>query len=505
MRLELGLRRLLLCLGLLLSVPALASPWVGPGDARLRTDVELLRAHGYIVGPIDAWPLPWAQINRGLDAAEADGALPPHLRAAVDRVAALSAHYGQRSTYEARLSATNDAALVRTFDRVARNPGEVSVSAAHDLGALHVQWGGTWQSDGTDRQVATQERNGFSPDPSHAVLTVGGNWAIYGGWFDNWWGAGQDGAMLFSTSARPMPRVGFRRLEPFNIDFPILRWMGPTTFDFFVGVADESRDFDNPAMIGMRLGFQPTPWFEIGLVRGLQLCGSGRPCDWRTIGKALIGFADFDNTGTLDEPGNQLAGFDMSYRRPIGKTGQVLKLHFSTVAEDADNILIEQFARQIGAGITGPVGKKGALLDAGFEYVDSQGAKFLGRLMGGETWPGSVYNNFIYTDGWTYGRRPVGLSLDGDARAMTMHWALTDTKNRRWNMAARHIVLNVQEAAPYRISRNREEIVQVEGGVNWPTRIGDVKASARVQRNGPNTPGREPTWVQGEISWLTRF
>lgn len=505
MRLELGLRRLLLCMGLLLSVPGLASPWVGPGDARLRTDVELLRAHGYIVGPIDAWPLPWAQINRGLDAAEADGALPPHLRAAVDRVAALSAHYGQRSTYEARLSATNDAALVRTFDRVARNPGEVSVSAAHDLGALHVQWGGTWQSDGTDRQVATQERNGFSPDPSHAVLTVGGNWAFYGGWFDNWWGAGQDGAMLFSTSARPMPRVGFRRLEPFNIDFPILRWMGPTTFDFFVGVADEERDFDNPAMIGMRLGFQPTPWFEIGLVRGLQLCGSGRPCDWRTIGKALIGFGDFDNTGTLDEPGNQLAGFDMSYRRPIGKTGQILKLHFSTVAEDADNILIEQFARQIGAGITGPVGKKGALLDAGFEYVDSQGAKFLGRLMGGETWPGSIYNNFIYTDGWTYGRRPVGHSLDGDARAMTMHWALTDTKNRRWNMAARHIVLNVQEAAPYRISRNREEIVQVEGGVNWPTRIGDVKASARVQRNGPNTPGREPTWVQGEISWLTRF
>ncbi|MFN7400222.1 MAG: hypothetical protein ACK5SX_14470, partial [Sandaracinobacter sp.] len=65
--------------------------------------------------------------------------------------------------------------------------------------------------------------------------------------------------------------------------------------------------------------------------------------------------------------------------------------------------------------------------------------------------------------------------------------------------------LNVNEDVRYRISRNREEIVQLEGGVNWPTPIGDVKASARVQRNGPNTPGREPTWVQGEIGWVTRF
>ena len=497
--------RLLALALLLFASPALAAPLAAPGDARLRTDVELLRAHGYILGPVDAWPLPWAQIDRGIERARNDPALPPHLLAAVNRVAALSDHHGRRTTYQVRGSVTNDAALVRTFDRVARNPGEVSVSAAHDRGALFVQWGGTWQSDGTGRQEATQHKNGFSPDPTQVVLTVGRNWAFYGGWMDTWWGAGQDGAMLFSTSARPMPRVGFRRLEPFSIDAPVLSWLGPTTFDIFVAIANEQRDWDNPAVIGMRFAFQPTPWFEIGLVRGIQVCGSGRPCDARTIGKALIGIGDFDNTGTLDEPGNQLGGFDMSYKRPIGDTGQILKLHFSTTAEDADNILIEQFARQIGAGISGPVGTKGALLDAGFEYVDSQAAKFLGSLMGSNAYPGSTYNNFIYHDGWTYGRRPLGHSLDGDARAMTVHWALTDPANRRWNLSARHIILNLHSIDSYRISKNREEIVQLEGGVNWPTRIGDVKASARLQQNGPDTPGRDPTWVQGELSWTTRF
>ncbi|WP_199553447.1 capsule assembly Wzi family protein [Sandaracinobacteroides hominis] len=482
-----------------------ASPWVGPGDARLRTDVELLRAHGYILGPVDAWPLPWSQINRGIERARTDGALPPHIAAAVSRLEREAEYAGQKTRFMVRAMGTNDAALVRTFDRVARNQGEVTASASHDLGRLHVTWGGTWQSDGSPDQEATRHKNGFSPDPSYVALRLGDNWAAYGGWIDNWWGAGQDGAMLFSTSARPMPKVGFRRLEPFTIDAPVLRWLGPTTFDFFVAIANEKRDFDNPAMIGMRFAFQPTPYFEIGLNRGIQICGSGRPCDARTIGKALIGFGDFDNTGTLDEPGNQLAGFDMSYRRPIGDTGQILKLTFATTAEDADNILIEQFARQIGAGISGPVGKDGALLDAGFEYLDSQAAKFLGSLMGSKAYPGSTYNNFIYTDGWTYGRRPVGHSLDGDARAITVYSALTDSRNRRWYVSGRNIVLNLHSIPSYRISKSREEVAVFEGGVNWPTKFGDIKASARLQQNAPDTPDTNPTLVQGEIGWTTRF
>lgn len=490
---------------LLAAAPLAASPLVAPGDERLRSDVQLLRTYGYITGPIDAWPLPWAQINRGLERAREDSGMAPHVRAAFRRVEALSVYHSGGTTFQARASATNDAALVRTFDRVARNPGDFSVSASHTLGPISVQWGGSWISDGSHGQEATRHKNGFSPDPTQITLQMGDNWLLYGGWMDTWWGAGQDGALLFSTSARPMPRIGFRRLEPFNIDFPVLRWMGPVTFDAFVAIADEQRDFNNPAMVGMRLAFQPTPWFEIGLNRGLQLCGSGRPCDFKTIARATLGFSDFDNTGTLDEPGNQLAGFDMSYRRPIGKTGNILKLTFAATAEDADNILIEQFNRQIGIGFSGPVGDKGAMYDAGIEYLDSQAAKFMGRLMGGETWPGSTYNNFIYTDGWTYGRRPVGHSLDGDTRAMTVYTALTDTENRRWHLTARHIVLNINSDARYRISDNRETIGVFEGGVDWPTRFGDIKAIARVQQNAPNTPDSNPTRLQGELGWTTRF
>lgn len=497
------MKKHLAALLLVLAAPVAADPWVGPGDARLRTDIELLRAHGYVMGPIDAWPLPWAQINRGLERAREDTALPPHLLAVVHRVEALAALAGQSSHFEVRASATNEAALVRTFDRVARNRGDASVLASHNLGPLHVSWGGSWQSDGNPDYPATRHGNGFAFDGSHLALEVVDNWVVYGGWVDHWWGAGQDGALLFSTSARPMPQVGFRRLEPFSIDVPVLRWLGPITFEAFAGQAREQRDFTNPYMLGMRLAFQPAKDFEIGFNRGLQLCGQNRPCDLKTITHALIGFGDFDNTGSANEPGNQLAGFDMSYRRPIGQ--HVLKLSFATVAEDADNLVIEQFAHQLGAGVSGPLGRKGAIYDAGVEYADTQASKLLGKLMGGQTWPWSMYNHFLYSDGWTFGRRPIGLSIDGDARAWTLHGALTDAESRRWNLAARSIILNLNNVSSYRVSQNRERILQLEGGVNVPTQFGDLKATTRLQRNAPNTPTSNPTLVQAELGWTSRF
>src|SRR3546814_18399912 len=81
----------------------------------------------------------------------------------------------------------------------------------------------------------------------------------------------------------------------------------------FVGDLGNRRDFDNTKVIAMRFDFAPAPGLEIGLNRALQLCGDNRPCGFNTIGTALTGFGNADNTGTPNEPGNQLAGCDLSY------------------------------------------------------------------------------------------------------------------------------------------------------------------------------------------------
>lgn len=501
-----GLR--LLLVGLLALVGAgmaIAGPLARPGDARMRQDVELLKSFGYIQGPVDAWPLPWAQIEDGIAAAREAGNGNWAVRMAVDRLEALARLNGERGHYEVSASGTNDPALVRGFAATARNPGEASISADHNYSdSFSFTWGATWVSDGVDRQRATQHGNGFSPAPSQAVLKLG-NWALYGGWQDIYWGSGIDGALLFSTSARSFPRVGIRRLRPYSIDAPVLRWLGPVTGDFFVGVLDEKREYDNPMVIGMRFAFQPTPYFEIGLQRGLMLCGAGRPCSLSKIGNALIGIGNADNTGTLNEPGNQIGGFEMAYRRPIGRSGHALRLSFEAVGEDADNIVIEQFARQVGVAFLGPAGDSGGSYLAGVEFADTLGQRFLGSLQGGDLYIGSIYNHFIYTDGWTYGRRPLGFSIDGDSRMLTVHGSVTDTTSRRWYASYRHVDLNLYAYHRYRISQTHEKIHLVTAGVDWPTRIGDLRVEARVQKNGPDTPDSSPWRLQGEVGWTSRF
>ncbi len=488
----------LLPAALALAASATAGPWANPGDARLRADIELLRSNGLITGPVDSWPLPWAQIDAGLERARGL-ALPPGLLAAVRRLEALSAYNRQRNRFEARAGFTNAPALVRGFQETSRGRVDLMVGAEHDIGErFTVGWGASF-GENDERIPALARGNGVRPRPLLAAMRLG-NWAFYGGHVETHWGPSNEGGLLFSTSARPFPKVGFKVLEPRRIERPVLRWLGPVRFDIFGGVLNEEREFPNQAIIGMRLDFEPTPGVTVGLNRMIQMCGKGRPCDLDIFLRAFIGAGDLDNTGTPDEPGNQIAGFDLAYSFRLGRGGQGGRLFFETVAEDFDNIVIEQFARRIGGRLHGPLGSAGASYAAGLEYVDTLASNFFG----GNKFPGSLYNHFLYIDGFTYESRPIGFSLDGDTRMISLDGQVTDPANRRWYASVRRINLNFTEQG-YRISTTNERIVLATAGVELPSRFGDFRLEARVQSDQPNTPGRKDGNVQAEFAWRSRF
>lgn len=490
---------LALLAALLLTVaPAAAGPWVDPGDARLRADIELLRSNGIITGPTDSWPLPWAQIERGLMRAQSLS-LPPGVAAAVRRLEAEAEYNRKRNRFEVRAGFTNDPALVRGFQDSARGDGEVVVSAQHDpFDWLAVGWGATWTAGGDT--PATREGAGFRVRPVMGAIRLG-NWAFYGGHVDTYWGPSNEGGLLVSTSARAFPKIGLKVLDPRPIDFPVLRWLGPVRFDIMGGILPEERDFNNPGLIAMRLEFEPRPGLTVGLNRAMQLCGKSRPCDFNTFLAAFIGLGDADNSGTFDEPGNQLAGFDLAYNFRLGTAGQGGKLFFETVAEDADNILIEQFARRGGGRLYGPIGSSGATWGAGIEYVDGLASNFFG----GNKFPGSLYNNFIYTNGYTYERRPIGFSLDGDTRMLSLDGHVIDARNRRWYASLRDINLNLSQTRTYRISLTNEKFHLGTAGVEWPTRFGDLRFEGRVQTDRPDTPDTSPTDLAIEFGFRSRF
>jgi hypothetical protein len=123
-----------------------------------------------------------------------------------------------------------------------------------------------------------------------------------------------------------------------------------------------------------------------------------------------------------------------------------------------------------------------------------------------------LYNNFIYTSGFTYKGRPIGYSLDGDTQALVVSGSVTDTRNRRYYASYRHIDLNLSAAqfagvAPprNRISSSRETIQVVTAGAELPTRIGDIRIEARLQDDAPDTPGSSKLYPAIEVALRTRF
>ncbi len=506
------------------STAAVAGPFAEVGDRQLRQDVELLKAAGIIKGPIDSWPLPWAQITAGLDAVGDGATLDPYLAAAVTRLDRLAMLADQRIAVDARIGATNQVSVARDFGSLARAKFDAAAGVEFNGDVLSIKLGAGVHTG--------QGGKAYNFEPSQIVVRLD-NWALYAGYTEQWFGPGHDGALLFSNSTRPFPKVGLKRLVPDPIDLPVLRWLGPIRLDIFAGVLDEARDFRNTVTVGTRLSFAPSPRWEIGLNRAQMLCGRGRPCGLKQITNSFVGLGNSDNPSTGDpaafanQAGNQLAGYDISYTRRFGRIAA--KFYAEAEAEDFDNVILEQYGRMIGTTWSGPWGKKGASWTATLEYADTRAAALfngtpLEKLTGGDTvYPGSFYNNSLYTSGFTYNHLPIGYWTAGDSRNLSLSGAVTDIRNRRWYGSVRSVHLNIIDLGnPARpifprpdgspgplisnpVSTSSEKFAIVTAGAELPTPLGDLRLEARYQTDSPSTPGVRADRVGFEVSLRQRF
>ena len=96
------------------------------------------------------------------------------------------------------------------------------------------------------------------------------------------------------------------------------------------------------------MNFKPRPWLEFGLTRTAQWCGGDRPCDWDTFVDMVLGNDNQVEGGgrVEDQPGNQMAGYDMRLRSPW----RALPLAFYTqwIGEDEAGGLPSKFIGQFG-------------------------------------------------------------------------------------------------------------------------------------------------------------
>ncbi|BDY13405.1 capsule assembly Wzi family protein [Hydrogenimonas cancrithermarum] len=213
-----------------------------------------------------------------------------------------------------------------------------------------------------------------------------------------WMGAGREGTLLFSQNAKSLDIARFSSRRPFRFHpyrHNILnKLFGAMDVDFFVGrlhrydtIVKEDGTIHSgyPKLMGMQFTFRPWDLFSVGIYRTALFGGGGRDESFSTFWKVLFPFGQSENTGTLNEPGDQKGGFNFEWYIP--NTVQPLKLYGEWAGEDEAGMLPYKESYIVGILFSDTGNIEG--LQTSFEHLKMYKVKNL--------W----YHHHIYRDGYT--------------------------------------------------------------------------------------------------------
>lgn len=379
-----------------------AGPWIEVGDEELRHHIQVLASAGVISTPHTTYPLMWSNIERDL---RKNSAIP--LSAAQLWSLAFVNHEFKRQTdaiaFQSYAAIRSDVPIQRNFGDKIREKGESGLG----LSWLGNRFSANVSLSVNDSKLDNQE---YRFDGSYVAAVVG-NWAVSVGAFDRWWGPGWQNSLILSNNARPVPGVGLQRNYAEGFQTKWLSWLGPWTVSAFAGILERDRAIPEAKLLGLRVNFKPTQNLEIGLSRTAQWGGEGRP-------ETLDAFVDLtlgrDNRGQAgvteeNEPGNQLAGIDFRYSKPMSWGSAAL--YGQAIGEDAAGVTP---SRLIYLG-----GLETAVVSASMHSRYSIEGSYTEASNG--DFPNFAYeHNSIYLNGYRYRSRAIGAALDNDTLALTL-------------------------------------------------------------------------------------
>jgi hypothetical protein len=397
------------------SAPARADAgWFASGDTQLRLDLQLLNDAEIIRYPVNQWPIPRAAIQFALANSKDHFATNSAVMAALERVrerAAAPAKGALRFDTGVR---GGEPGLWRDFDTLAREEGEFGAGLDYDNGrfatGLEVT-GVTDPDDGDELRL----------DGSHATVRLG-NWLLSANALDRWWGPAHEGSLILSNNARPMPTLMVERAEARPSTVSWLQWLGPYRFSFGISQMESSRaDIDSPLFMAWRVVVMPFKDIELGFSRTAQFCGEQLECNLSVFGNMLAGN---DNVGIdatpENEPGNQMAGFDIRWNSPIGHLPYAIYAQY--IGEDESSYLPAKYLGQLGFEVWHTT------VDGGAVQVFAEYANTVCGGLSIDPNRGPFYNcaynqGRFNVEGYRYKGRSIGYSSDRDAD----NWALGST------------------------------------------------------------------------------
>lgn len=480
---------------LTISPAADASPFIGAGDSALRNDIQRLADYGVITGPTTTWPLAWGPILSDINAYDVMGDTPGDILDALARVKA-RANWDTRTRevfFNARVSGAEKPKRIRSFEDTPRGRGELSA-------------GFTYTGDRFTASLNAQaldvpeDQEEFRADRSVIAASIG-NWSVGVNTLDRWWGPGWDGGIILSNNARPIPAISIDRNFTDAFESKWLSWIGPWDLSVHFGQMESDRVVPDAQFFGMRFNFKPIPSLEIGLSRTAQWCGEGRPCDFDTFADLLIGR---DNRGDDDidesnEPGNQLAGFDVRWSSRLFDVPFALYGQF--IGEDEAGGLPSRYLGQAGIEGTGV-------------FRDRWSYRWFGEFAGtscrfyeSSAIFNCAYNHSIYKTGYRYRGRAVGHGADNDARLVSLGLIAVDAEETEWAATVRFGELNRGGPPDDRntLTPTPQDIVSIDLRHSRVFEFGEISAGVGFERIEDQLSGQTDNDARFFLQWRSSY
>jgi len=445
-----------------------AEPWLKAGDTLLRHDVTVLADAGVIKSPITTWPLSLATIDADLKDFKLESELNESELSSLSR---LRFHVSrEKRTYQIRrevsVAAAREDAVVRSYQNTARTDLQLGASISQLANRYAFRLETQLVDNASDSKNVRFDGSYFA--------TIFANTIISAGYLDRWWGPGWQGSLIFSNNARPIPGLSVQRnfVKPFETRW--LSWMGPWNYSITAGKLEGNRTVENPYHFGMRFTFKPTNNLEFGVSRTAQWGGEGRPQTLDSFLSLLIGQDNIgsNNITRENEPGNQLAGFDIRWKQKILPFD--LAVYTQAIGEDEAGGFPSRYLGQV--GIEHNRVFLGKNMRIWLEYTDTA-CDFL------ESQPklNCAYENGIYLSGYRYQGESIGHPIDGDGRQLSLSAVLSDESNINWQFQIHKLNLNRAPDAFHSLSVVPVNGFQIDLARTANTKLGDFRVNVGYQ------------------------
>jgi len=265
------------------------------------------------------------------------------------------------------------------------------------------------------------------------------------------------------------------------------------------GQLEEERVIPNAQFFGMRFNFRPFKSLEIGLSRSAQWCGDGRPCGFDTFTDLLFGKDNVGDAGVTpeNEPGNQLAGFDVRWTNlwfgiPVSLYGQM-------IGEDEAGGFPSRYLAQF--GIEGSAITRDQVSYRWFAEVAGTSCDIVKSTV----LYGCGYRHTIYNSGYTYYGRIIGHSLDNDALVISSGVVVVSAEGNTWQVLGRFGDLNrVGPELQHSVAQVPTEMVSIDIQHTRMTKIGRFDIGLGFERREDMATGANTRDARGFLQWTSR-